>query len=532
MLTVATFISTVLYPDFINYAMFKYFASIFFFAILSLRAKAQNSITFLPADPRVKISRFIYGQFAEHLGHGIYGGVWVGPSSTIPNTRGMRNDVVSALREAKVPVIRWPGGCFADEYHWMDGIGTPGSRPSMINTNWGGITEDNSFGTHEFMDLCQQVGAEAYVTGNLGSGTVREMSQWVEYLTSPGKSPMTMLRTQNGRAQPWKVQFWGLGNESWGCGGNMQAGYYANEMKRYSTFCKNYTGNHLTRIAVGPNNDDYNWTKVLMREAGGFMDGLSLHYYTLEHGWNNKGSATQFGVDDWNTTMLQTLKMEDLLKRHSEIMDRYDPKKRVGLMVDEWGNWFDVEPGTNPGFLYQQNTIRDAVVAATNLNIFNNHADRVKMSCIAQMVNVLQALVLTHGEQMIRTPTYYVFKLFSAHMDAELLPLSVRSESLSGSQASFQKLNASASRDREGRVHISMCNLDPLKAIEVGVDLTSLSLAKVTSARIVSSAGMTDYNDFGHKEVVTDKNFNAYALKAGKLTVQMPARSVVMLELR
>jgi alpha-N-arabinofuranosidase len=371
--------------------------------------QAQNRIIVNADQGSDIISKHIYGHFSEHLGHCIYGGYWVGEDSPIPNTRGIRNDVVQALKDLQIPNLRWPGGCFADEYHWMDGIGPRDKRPKMVNTHWGGVTEDNSFGTHEFLDLCEQLGCEPYITGNLGSGSVEEMSKWVEYITFDGESPMSNLRKQNGREKPWKVKFWGVGNENWGCGGNMTADFYSDQNRRYATYCRNYGDNQLYKIACGSNGGDFNWTETVMKNAGYQMQGLSLHHYTVPNTWADKGSATQFSEADYFSTIEKTLVMDNFVSRHSAIMDLYDPMKRVGLIVDEWGTWYNVEPGTNPGFLYQQNTLRDAIVAGINLNIFNRHASRVKMANIAQTVNVLQAVILTDNEKMVLTPTYWVY---------------------------------------------------------------------------------------------------------------------------
>lgn len=349
---------------------------------------AQENKMMLNADQgKHVISKHIYGHFAEHLGHCIYGGFWVGEDSPIPNTRGIRNDVVKALKDISIPNLRWPGGCFADEYHWMDGIGPRSERPKMINTHWGGVVEDNSFGTHEFLDLCEQLECEPYICGNVGSGSVEEMSKWVEYITFDGESPMANLRRKNGRDKAWNVKFWGVGNENWGCGGNMKPDFYADLYLRYATYCRNYGDNRLYKIAGGPNVADYEWTETLMKKIGYRMNGLSLHYYTVPKTWGDKGSATEFDKQEYLTTIQKALFMEELVNKHSTIMDKYDPMKRVALIPDEWGTWYNVEPGTNPGFLYQQNTLRDAIVTAVTLNVFNNHCDRVKMANIAQAID-------------------------------------------------------------------------------------------------------------------------------------------------
>lgn len=365
----------------------------------------------------------IYGQFSEHLGRCIYEGIYVGEDSDIPNKKGIRTDVVEALKELKVPVLRWPGGCFADEYHWKDGIGPKEDRRHMVNSNWGGVVEDNSFGTHEFMELCEQIGCEPYIAVNMGSGTVAEAADWVEYLTADGESDMAKLREQNGHKEPWKIKYLGIGNESWGCGGNMSADYYANEYKKYQTFCREYNGNRLYKIACGPNADDYEWTKELLKRVNEWhTKGISLHYYTLPTGdWEHKGSATEFDEKEYYQTILHTMKMDEIIRRHLEIMDKYDPKHKISLIIDEWGTWYDVEPGTNPGFLYQQNTMRDAIVAAYNLNLFNKHSDRIAMANIAQAVNVLQAMLLTQEDRLITTPTYEVFWMYRSHQDASLV---------------------------------------------------------------------------------------------------------------
>ena len=475
-----------------------------------------------------KINRNIYGHFSEHLGRCIYGGFWVGEDSPIPNTRGIRKDVVEALRQIKIPVLRWPGGCFADEYHWMDGIGPREKRPTMVNTHWGRVTENNHFGTHEFLDLCEQLGCEPYICGNVGSGTVLEMQQWVEYITFDGKSPMTDLRLSNGRNEPWKVRYWGVGNENWGCGGRMSPEYYADLYRRYSTYLRNFGENRLYRIACGPGGEDYNWTEVVMREAGRFMDGIAPHYYC---GSGRKSrSATQFDEDDWFEQLKRALRIEEIIVKHAEIMDKYDPKKRIGMIVDEWGAWHQVEPGTNRGFLYQQNSLRDALVAGVTLNIFNNHCDRVKMACIAQTVNVLQAMILTENEKMIVTPTYHVFEMYKVHQDATFLPIELQCNDYRYGDSNIPALNVSASRDGAGKIHISLCNLDLKTNAEIVCELKGAEAKKV-SGRVLTSDAMTAHNTFDNPEVVKPAVFTDVQLKEDVLTVVLPAKSVVVLEI-
>ena len=499
-------------------------------------APAQTVAATLRADqPGAVISKNIYGQFAEHLGRCIYEGIWVGPDSPIPNTRGYRNDVVAALKNLAVPQVRWPGGCFADEYHWRDGIGPSEKRPSMYNSHWGGVVENNHFGTHEFLDFCELIGTEPYVCLNVGSGTVQEAMEWVEYMTSNAQSPMANLRRANGREKPWKVPYLAVGNESWGCGGNMRPEFYADNYRRYNTFVKDYNRDvyRAYRVAGGPNAGDYNWTEVLMSVAGKQMNGLSLHFYTLPTGdWKkSKGTSTGFGEDQWFSTMKETLKMDDLLSKHIAIMDRHDPAKKVGLVVDEWGTWYDVEPGTNSGFLYQQNTMRDAVVAGLNLHLFHKYADRVTMANIAQMINVLQAMILTDKEKMILTPTYHVFEMYKPHMNATSLPVELASPNYTFGGKSVPAVSASASRDAAGAVHVSLVNCEPNKSLTVSCKLAGLTAQTVTG-RVLTAPAMDSHNTFTEPNTVQPGVFNGATLKGDTVEIVLPAKSVVILELK
>jgi len=477
------------------------------------------------------INRNIYGHFSEHLGRCIYGGLWVGPDSDIPNTRGMRNDVVQALRNIDIPVLRWPGGCFADEYHWMDGIGPREQRPTMINTHWGGVTEDNAFGTHEFFDLCDQLGCQPYICGNVGSGTVQEMSQWVEYCTFDGVSPMAKLRAKNGRDEPWSLTYWGVGNENWGCGGHMRPEYYADLYRRYATYCRNYGENVLYKIACGANSDDLDWTRVLMERAANQMQGLSLHFYTRVGDPALSNSATEFGEAEWLSIVKNAYRIETLLERHGAIMDIHDPDKLVGLMVDEWGTWYRVEPGTNPGFLYQQNSLRDAIVAALHLNAFNNHCDRVQMANIAQTVNVLQAMVLTQDDRMVLTPSYHVFEMFKVHQNATLLPISLECSSYGpkgDDGPPLPAINVSASRDDSGSVHISLCNVDPNNDAALQIELRGMAADQV-SAHILTADTMQAHNTFEAPDAVQPEPLTGVTLAADGLQLVLPRMSVVVI---
>jgi alpha-N-arabinofuranosidase len=478
-----------------------------------------------------KINKNIYGHFSEHLGRCIYEGIWVGENPEIPNIKGFRKDVLDALKKLDIPVLRWPGGCFADEYHWMDGIGDRENRPYMINTHWGGVVENNHFGTHEFLELCEMIGAEPYICGNVGSGTVREMQQWVEYMTFDGKSPMSELRRSNGREKPWSLKYFGIGNENWGCGGNMRPEYYADLYKRYSTYVRNFGDNKVYKIACGANGDNYNWTEVLMREAAKMIDGLSLHYYTLPlDTWENKGSATDFGVEEWFSTLKKTLFMEELLTKHSTIMDKYDAEKKVALIVDEWGTWYDVEPGTNPGFLYQQNSLRDALVAGINLNIFNNHCDRVQMANIAQIVNVLQAIILTQGEEIMLTPTYHVFDMYKVHQDSQLLQLDFVNKEYEFDSQKIPQLNVSASKDAKGKIHVSICNLSHINGAELDIDLRGIDI-KGASGRILTAKEINAVNTFENKDNISVQQFTDIKISENHVICNIPSKSVTVLEI-
>ena len=484
-----------------------------------------------------KINKNIYGHFSEHLGRCIYEGIYVGENSKIPNVNGMRIDVVEALKHIKIPVLRWPGGCFADEYHWMDGIGPKEARKSMINTHWGGVVEDNSFGTHEFMELCSQLGCEPFISGNVGSGTVREMSEWVEYMTFDGVSPMANLRRANGREKPWAVPYFGVGNESWGCGGNMCADYYSGVYRQYQGYVREYGDNRIQKIACGANIDDYYWTEVMMKNchpqsahtngANFRMDGLSLHYYTSPGGPGGRGSARHFDKEKYFHTLSDALRMDELIRNHSEIMDKYDAEKKVALVVDEWGTWFDVEDGTNPGFLYQQNTMRDALVAALTLNIFNAHCDRVKMANLAQTVNVLQAVILTDGDKMLKTPTYHVFDLYKNHQDAELLESVIESIDISCGGYTIPDLHVSASGNTDGATFITLVNLSPDTAQDI--KLSGLS-AKSVTGRILTGK-MDDHNDFDKPNNVSPLPFNRVELSNCGSIFNIPPCCVLSLKI-
>lgn len=480
----------------------------------------------------VKISRHIYGHFAEHLGRNIYGGFYVGEDNAeIPHTNGVRNDVVEALKNLNIPNLRWPGGCFADTYHWKDGIGPKEERPTIVNTWWGGVTENNSFGTHDFLNMCELLETEPYLAGNVGSGTVQEMMDWVQYTNFSGESEMSSLRRENGRDEPWQVKYWGVGNEPWGCGGNMTAEYYADLYKQYATYLgSGYLDSGIYRIASGPSSDGYEWTEVLMKKIPlNLMEGIALHHYAVTD-WENKGPSTTFSEQQYFATMQKALWIDELIEKHSAIMDKYDPEKKIGLVVDEWGGWYEVEPGTNPGFLYQQNTMRDAMIAGATLNIFNNHSDRVHMANLAQTVNVLQAVILTEEEQMLLTPTYHVMEMYKVHQDATLLPMELQSPEYEVNGEKLPAIWASASKDQQGLTHVSLVNIDAHQTQEVSIVINGGSYKSV-NGRILSSDKLQDYNSFDNPEKIKPETFEEAQINGNKLEVKLPPFSVVVLEL-
>ena len=503
------------------------------FLSLNLMLSAQNQIVINADLGKDVINKHIYGHFAEHLGSCIYGGFYVGDNNTkIPNKDGVRLDIVEALKKLKIPNLRWPGGCFADTYHWKDGIGPKDKRPSMVNVWWGGVTEDNSFGTHDFLNMCELIGTEPYLAANVGSGTVQELIDWTRYVNFEKGSPMSKLRTENGREKAWKVKYWGVGNETWGCGGNMKPEYYANIYRQNATFMTSWNNDDkLFRIASGASSDNYDWTETLMREVpSSLMEGLAVHHYSVID-WKKKGSATAFSEEEYFTIMKRALQMDEIIKRHAVIMDKYDPKRKVAMIVDEWGGWYDVEPGTNGAFLYQQNTIRDAVLAGMTLNIFHKYCERVRMANLAQCVNVLQAVVLTKEEKMLLTPTYHVLEMYNVHQDATNLPLSITSQNYTFGKESLPAVSVSASKDKAGLVHISLVNIDLNKPQEFTISLRGMKASKVTG-RILTSEKVQDHNTFENPTKIKPVEFNAAKLNGDELKVTLLPVSVVVLELK
>ena len=480
-----------------------------------------------------KIDRNIFGQFAEHLGRGVYEGIWVGPDSTIPNTRGIRNDVVAALKALKVPNVRWPGGCFADEYHWRKGIGA--QRAVTLNPNWGGVTEPNSFGTNEFMDFLDQIGSAGYVSVNVGSGIPREAAEWLEYMTTDQPTTLAKERAANGHPAPWKVGYLGIGNESWDCGGNMTAEYYLSQLKIYGRFVRNFNPaqqdkQQMLKIAVGPGGPETDWTETIMKawehhHWSWDLNGLSVHSYTVPH-WPPSYKSVGFGEAEYGEILKTTLAMEDLVSKQSAVMDKYDPQKKVALVVDEWGAWYAPLPGTNPGFLAQQNSMRDAILAALNLNIFARHADRVRMANIAQMVNVLQAMILTDKEKMILTPTYYVFKMYVPFQGATFVPVAFNAGTYTHGGTSLPRVDAIAAKDKTGKLWLEVTNLDPNEPVEVEASLAGIT-ANSAAGETLTAPAVDSVNTVEAPGAVVPKPVVA-KVENGKVALKLEPKSVTV----
>ncbi len=511
-------------------------------AMFAAPAAAQGSnqattVTVRASESGPKIDRNIFGQFAEHLGTGIYGGVWVGEDSKIPNVRGIRSDVVAALRAIRVPNVRWPGGCFADEYHWRDGIGDRAQRGVSINWNWGGAIEDNAFGTHEFFDFVEQIGADAYVSINVGSGTIEEASDWIAYITADERTSAGRERAANGRREPWKVKYLGIGNETWGCGGNMRPEYYADQLKRYARFVRSFhpdqqaAPNMMQRVAVGPSDGDTAYTEGVMKawsekDWSWDIEGLSLHSYTVVR-WPPAYESVDFGKQEYAELTQATLKMEDHIRTHSAIMDKYDPEKKVALAVDEWGVWLAKLPGTQEGFLQQQNSLRDAIIAALNFNIFARHADRVREANIAQMVNVLQAMILTDGPKMVLTPTYYVHQMYLPFQDATVVPVTFDAGEYRQGEVVLPRIDAVAVRATDGKLWLSLVNLDPDRPAMVRLAIEGVR-AGGASGTVLTAPAVNSINTFDAPETVVPRPISGRT-SGGALAIELPAKSVAVL---
>lgn len=447
-------------------------------------------------DKIAPINPNIYGHFAEHLGTCIMDGIWVGIDSKIPNTNGMRIDVIEALKKINVPIIRWPGGCFADDYHWMDGVGPRETRPRTVNTNWDAI-ETNEFGTNEFMEFCKLIKCEPYIVGNVGSGTVKEMRDWLEYMNYSGDSTLSRLRTKHGHPEPYNIKYFGIGNENWGCGGNMHPRYYAYEYKRYAQYAHSFNNENLYRIACGPPSINFYWTykffdclcenmKIGCPFRLPLLKGFALHYYC-----GTAGTATEYNEDQWFKLLRQARRMEPLIVWNKKIMNHYDKHRRVDLIVDEWGTWHKTMEGTNPKWLRQHNTIRDALVAAITLDIFNKHANIVAMSNIAQIINVLQAMIMTDGPKMHLTPNFYVYEMYAPHQGGESIKVNIKS----ASKHRVPLISGSCSIKNDIAT-ISLVNADPKNDIIVQIGLKGWKNSEIIGWKILTAEDIHDYNSF------------------------------------
>lgn len=495
---------------------------------------AKIVLTVHTADTGPTISRNLFGQFAEHLGRGIYEGIWVGPDSSIPNTRGIRNDVVAALKALHVPNVRWPGGCFADEYHWRKGIGPANQRPATINANWGGVTEPNTFGTHEFMDFLEQIGSEPYVSVNVGSGSVQEASEWLEYLTAPQPDALAAERAANGHPAPYKVAFVGIGNENWGCGGAMSPEHYLSQLKIFSHYVRSYdAAQPLRRIAVGSDGGTTDYTDAIMKAwqshaSNWDIDTISVHYYTVGK-WPPHFVATGFGEGDYAAVLKEARRMEEVVRSQEVILDRYDPQKKVGLAVDEWGSWLASTPGTHPGFLEQQNSQRDALVAALGINTFVRHADRVRMANIAQMINVLQAMILTSGGKMVLTPTYHVYQMYVPFQDATAVPVSFDPGAYTHDDIQLPRVDAIAARDRSGKFWVAVTNIDPVRPASIEL-VTEAKHITAASAQTLAAPRIDSVNTYDAPNTVAVKPIAA-KVSGGRLGLTLAPASVTVVGL-
>jgi alpha-L-arabinofuranosidase len=495
------------------------------------KAPGNCGITLLIKEAKYSISRHIYGHFAEHLGSGIYGGLYVGEKSVIPNIHGIRLDVVEALKKLKIPNLRWPGGCFADTYHWNHGVGPKAHRPAIVNTWWGGNTEDNSFGTHDFLDLCELLGTEPFIAGNVGSGSVQELMDWVQYVNFEGGSPMSNLRKTNGRDKPWRVKYWGLGNEAWGCGGNMRAEYYADIYRQYATFMTDWSNStQIFRVASGAQSSDYHWTEVLMRNIPHqLLEGVGLHHYSVID-WNNRGPSMEFSEEQYFKTMRAALLMGEIIQKHTAIMDRFDPEKKIALVVDEWGGWYNPDPGTNPGFLQQQNTMRDAMIAGVTLNIFNNHCHRVRMANLAQMINVLQSVIFADQNKIVLTPTYHVMHLYAEHQDSMSIPTEIQTPHYNHAGESLPAVSVSASLSKENMVYVSIVNIDAQTAHEI--TLNSEYEYVNCEASILTSDSVWDHNSFEKPNSIKPCFFDGVSISRQKISFFIPPFSIITLKMQ
>jgi alpha-N-arabinofuranosidase len=484
----------------------------------------MNSVLICSDSGKARISKHIYGHFAESPGTAVYPGIWVGPDSSIPNTRGIRKDVVEALQNVKAANLRWPGGAYAERYRWRDGIGPLSSRKPHEEFN----DETNEFGTHEFLDFCDMVGCEPYLCCSTTSGTVEEARDWLRYLTADDDSGPAKLRRKNGRREPWNARLWAVGNEVWAyCD---KPAPYAGKFLEYEEAMRAATDQDLYLVACGPGGTRYDWTDTLMRIVGTRMEGLAFHHYTLAGPWADKGPALGFTEQHWALSMQNSFGIETMVYKHSEIMDRYDPGKKVALVMDEWGVWHSGASHMPEDCPHSPGTIRDAIVAAMMLNMFNNHCERLRVANIAMLVNALHPLYITHEDRLLRTPTSHVYEMFTVHHEATMLPLITTADRGLPYDYTMPGFNASASRDDAGRIHLTLCNVTVDSDREISCRLAS---GNINSARgrILTSDAIDGHNTFREPDRVAPAPFEGASIDNGIVKIALPARSVVLLEL-
>ncbi len=514
---------------------------------LGVRAAAavpEAHIEILPGEPVGTINPDIYGHFIEHLGGVIYDGVWVGPDSKVPNEGGIRRAVIDALKAIKAPVVRWPGGCFADSYDWRDGIGKPAERKPRTNF-WGG-TDPNTFGTAEFLHFCELVGTQPYLAANVRSLPARDFNQWMEYCNSPvGSTDGAKHRAAQGHPEPYDVRYWGVGNESWGCGGNFTAEEYAAEFRRFTAWVPRYE-KPIDLVVSGANDHEVDWTRRLMRALHdkaqiGSVSGMSVHYYTwnLSAGrtrdWNlGKRDALKFNELEWYESMSQGSFMEPIIRDHWAVMAETDPEHHIKLVIDEWGAWY--QPGTEirKGFvLCQMLTLRDALLTGLTLDIFHRHADKVVMANAAQLINCLHSLMLATEDKFVLTPVYHVFKMYGGHMGAQSVRVEFGAPTVTydrlGKPATLWGLSGSASVSGKN-LTLTVVNPHTSRAVETEIAVRGASIAG-GRGEIVTNPDLHAHNDFENPNVVHPEAVNV-AMSGDRLIHRFPPASVTALYLK
>jgi alpha-L-arabinofuranosidase len=502
------------------------------------------------------ISPNIYGHFTENLSGVIYDGIWVGENSKVPNLSGIRKQLIEELRKIKPPLVRWPGGCFADSYDWRDGIGPTNKRPRRTNFWAGGEAasapaahryDPNRFGTNEFVQFCRYVGAQPYLAANLRSLPAEQFYHWVEYCNSPaGSTTLADERASSGYREPFDVLYWGVGNESWGCGGNFTAQEYGVEYRRFTTWVPTY-GKQLRFIASGPNSGELDWTRGFLEEVARkgkeqiqAIYGLSLHHYAwnLSRGktqdWNEgKGDALKFDAVDWYELLREGDRLENLIASHWQGMAEIDTSHHIKLAVDEWGPWYRPGSELTPGDqLEQLPTLRDAVFSGMTLDIFNRHPEKVAIACCAQLINCLNSLYLAHEDNFCVTPVGHVFAMYAAHQGGQGLRTEFSAPDIfyqrDGKQVSFWGLHGSASR-RGNTVVLTAVNPHVNRTVEARVALRGGS-AKSIIATVLTAPDIHARNTFEQQNTVVPKTENV-KLYSGELEFQFPAASVTKLQI-